>query len=137
MVNTKVQRPGARGLHHRRPPNAGKGRKKGVPNRLTMSIREAFQKLVEDNAENMTKWLKRIAARDPAKAIDVISKLSEYCVPKLGRIEHTGPDGGPIQTESLTNLTDDAIARRLADIAAREAASRGAAEAKEGPPQLN
>lgn len=28
---------------HRRPPNAGKGRKKGVPNRLTKGAKEAIQ----------------------------------------------------------------------------------------------
>ena len=59
------------------------GRKKGVPNKQTAEIREAYQRLTEANLENMTHWLQSIAADDPAKAMDMMLKLSEFIIPKL------------------------------------------------------
>jgi hypothetical protein len=69
------------------------GRPKGAPNRVTMEIREAYQRLVEGNLENMTTWLTQVAADDPEKAFDLMIKLSEYVIPKLARQEVTGADG--------------------------------------------
>lgn len=69
------------------------GRKKGVPNKQTAEIREAYQRLTEANLENMTHWLQSIAADDPAKAMDMMLKLSEFIIPKLARQELTGTDG--------------------------------------------
>lgn len=69
------------------------GRKKGTPNKATKQIREAYQKLTEDNLENMTIWLSQIASEDPAKAMDMMLRLSEYIIPKLARQEVTGSDG--------------------------------------------
>lgn len=69
------------------------GRPKGAKNKKTEAIREAYQKLTEDNLENMTRWLSQIAADDPAKAMDMMLRLSEYIIPKLARTELTGNDG--------------------------------------------
>ena len=69
------------------------GRAKGKPNKTTKEIREAYQKLVEDNLTNMTKWLTEVAAENPEKAMDLMLKLSEYMIPKLARQEVTGADG--------------------------------------------
>ena len=69
------------------------GRPKGKPNKTTKHIREAYQKLTEDNLDNMTLWLQQIAADDPAKAMDTMISLSEYILPKLARTEMTGADG--------------------------------------------
>jgi hypothetical protein len=69
------------------------GRPKGSPNKVTMEIREAYQRLVEGNLENMTTWLTQVAADDPEKAFDLMIKLSEYVIPKLARQEVTGADG--------------------------------------------
>ena len=49
--------------------------------------------LIENNLDNMTKWLEKVAAKDPAKAIYIINDLSEYVVPKLARTELTGKGG--------------------------------------------
>lgn len=70
-----------------------KGKKPGTVNKTTKHIREAYQKLTEDNLENMSIWLGRIAAEDPAKAMDTMIRLSEYILPKLARTELTGNDG--------------------------------------------
>ena len=69
------------------------GRPKGRGNKVTMEIREAYQRLVEGNLDNMTTWLASVAADDPEKAFDLMLKLSEYVIPRLARQEVTGADG--------------------------------------------
>lgn len=69
------------------------GRPKGSKNKATKHIREAYQKLTEDNLDNMSIWLAQIAAEDPARAMDTMIRLSEYILPKLARTEMTGQDG--------------------------------------------
>jgi len=73
-----------------------KGRPKGKPNKSTAEIREAYQKLVEDNLTNMTEWLTQVAAENPERAMDLMLKLSEYMIPKLARQEVTGADGADL-----------------------------------------
>jgi hypothetical protein len=85
--------------------NAGKGRPKGSPNKVTREFRETVRKLLEDNAENVGRWLTLVAEGDgsehgkpdPGKALDLVAKLAEFAAPKLGRVEHTGENGGPLQ----------------------------------------
>ncbi len=69
------------------------GRPKGVPNKQTKEIREAYQRLTENNLDNMTTWLSQVAGEDPAKALDIMLRLSEYIIPKLARQEVVGNDG--------------------------------------------
>ena len=69
------------------------GRKKGIPNKSTMAVREAYQKLTEDNLENMSIWLAQVAADNPEKAMTLMLQLSEFIIPKLARTELTGQDG--------------------------------------------
>lgn len=69
------------------------GRPKGSRNKHTEDIRSAYQNLVEMNLENMTGWIREIAANDPARAMDTMIKLSEYILPRLARQELTGPAG--------------------------------------------
>jgi hypothetical protein len=70
-----------------RPPNAGKGRKKGVPNRATADVRMAFSQLLERNTNKLDGWLARVGKNDPARALDLVIKLAEYHIPKLSRTE--------------------------------------------------
>lgn len=65
------------------------GRPAGIPNKSTTKIREAFQKLIEDNLENMTIWLTQVAADDPKGALDLLNKMAEYTTPKLARVENS------------------------------------------------
>jgi hypothetical protein len=64
------------------------GKPKGAVNKTSNKIREAFQKLIEDNLENMTIWLMQVAADDPKSALDIMTKLGEYTTPKLARVEN-------------------------------------------------
>lgn len=69
------------------------GRKPGTPNRTTKQVREAYQRLTEANLDNMSIWLSQIASEDPAKAMDLMLRLSEYIIPKLARQEVVGNNG--------------------------------------------
>ena len=63
------------------------GSRKGVPNKTTAEIRNAFQMLVEDNLDNMKVWLSDVAQEDPERALEIMLKMAEYIVPKLSRTE--------------------------------------------------
>jgi len=64
-----------------------KSSRKNVPNKTTKEIREAYQMLVENNLPKMSDWLNQVANEDPAKALDIIHKFSDYLLPKLNRTE--------------------------------------------------
>lgn len=69
------------------------GRKKGSQNKYTKQVKEAMGMLLEGNLDNLSIWLAQIAADDPAKAMDIIIRLSERFVPKLSQQQITGGDG--------------------------------------------
>ena len=81
-------------------PNQGK---RG-PNKATIEFRETVQMLLDDNRENVARWLTLVAegdgtdkgAPDPGKALDLLAKLAEFAAPKLARTEITGKGGGPV-----------------------------------------
>jgi hypothetical protein len=73
------------------------GRQKGTPNKINAEVRDAFRELVHNNMPHLQKWLKKVAATDPDKALDFMLKFSEYFIPKLQRTELTGADGGEIK----------------------------------------
>ncbi len=69
------------------------GRKKGSANKYTKQVKEAMGMLLENNLDNLSLWLAQIAADDPAKAMDIVIRLSERFVPKLSQQQITGGDG--------------------------------------------
>jgi hypothetical protein len=75
------------------PPNAGKGRVKGVPNKSTATVREAIALLAEQNIGRVQEWVNRVATRDPGKATELYLRLLEYHVPRLARTELSGEIG--------------------------------------------
>jgi hypothetical protein len=89
----------------RKPPNAGKGREKGVPNKATANAREAIARFVDGNAERLQGWLDEIAEAQGAKAAyDCFMDVLEYHVPKLARTELTGQNGGPVQLSGTVHF---------------------------------
>lgn len=82
------------------------GRQKGTPNKNTNKIREAFTKLVEDNLDNMTLWLTKVADDNPEKALTIINQMAEYTTPKLARVENK------IETDEEINEVKIEIVKR-------------------------
>ena len=79
----------------------GSGRPKGVPNKATKQFRETIQQLLDNNSENVEKWLTQVAIGDddnkpdPKGALDMLAKLAEFAAPKLARTEVVGDEQQP------------------------------------------
>lgn len=91
-------------------PNSGRrgmGRPKGSLNKATKTFRETVTMLLEDNAENVQRWLKEVAEGcpgkgikpDPHKALSLLSGLAEYATPKLQRTEHANDKDSPLTVQ--------------------------------------
>jgi hypothetical protein len=63
----------------------GGGSRKGIPNLLTRDTRAVFSAFVEHNAERVQELFDQVAEKDPAKALDLLAKMSEFVVPRLSR----------------------------------------------------
>lgn len=83
------------------------GREKGTPNKITKDIKEAYQHLIEVNIENLDSWLNEVAKNDPAKAMDIMIRLSEYVVPKLNRTTTTNHSMPSIVINEITKQSKD------------------------------
>jgi hypothetical protein len=66
------------------------GRPAGSKGKTQAEIKEAFQLLVEGNLPNIESWLKSTALKDPAKALELVIKLSEFVLPKMKATEISG-----------------------------------------------
>lgn len=86
----------------RKPPNAGKGRVKGVPNKTTKDVRACIALVAQGFADEVLTLLRAGAKKDPLGAVNTYAKLIEYHIPKLSRIEHTGAGGGPVALVTAT-----------------------------------
>ena len=100
----------AKGTRH-----PGSGRPKGSPNKVTTEFRETVQRLLDENRDNVRKWVEQIAegapavydkqgklvhaarAPDPAGAARALGHFAEFAAPKLTRTEVTGEAGGALQ----------------------------------------
>ena len=86
------------------------GRPKGSQNVKTKAIREAYKEFIENNAPKFEEWLERVAETNPAKAIELVSNLSDYVLPKLARTEIVGDEEQPLSID-LTQLDDKTLAK--------------------------
>jgi len=93
-----------------KPPNAGKGRQKGVPNKATADVRAAVALIAQGRAKDVNRWLTQCAngirdrskgakpgayvvKPDPGRAAQIYFGAIEYHIPKLSRTElSTGSD---------------------------------------------
>lgn len=69
------------------------GRPKGSPNKITEEIREAYAMVLENRLPDLDRWIMQVSHEDPAKAADLLMKLSERFLPALQRQEITAADG--------------------------------------------
>lgn len=95
------------------------GRPAGSKNVATQQVRLAYQKLTEDNLENMTLWLQEIARDNPKEAFELMLKMSEYVLPKLARTEVTGA-GGEDLFKDVTFSFGTPVNDRIIDLEADE-----------------
>jgi len=87
----------------------GRGRPPGSLNKATKTFRDTVSRLLEDNAENVSKWLTEVAEgsvekelkADPKAALTLLAQMAEYATPKLNRTEVTGDGGGPVEISSI------------------------------------
>lgn len=86
------------------------GRRKGTPNKATAAVAAEIAKSGETPLAFMLKRMRDEAA-DPMLRFEAAKAAAPYVHPKLAAIEHTGKDGGPIQTEELSPTE---AARRIA-----------------------
>jgi hypothetical protein len=72
------------------------GRPKGAVNESSKKMKEAFAMLIENNLDQLAIWLGQIAREDPAKAMDLVIRLSERFIPKLSQQALTDSEGGDL-----------------------------------------
>ena len=82
------------------------GRKKGVPNKVTLKREAAIASTGITPLEYMLKTL-RDETLEHKERMDAATSAAPYCHPKLATIAHTGPDGGAINL--YLNLNDAAL----------------------------
>jgi len=75
---------------------SGPGRPKGIVNKVTARIREAFALCLEERMDQLGELIDRVAEEDPKAAVDLIIKISERFVPKLNQTAITGAEGQPL-----------------------------------------
>lgn len=85
----------------RTPPNAGKGRVKGVPNKTTALLKDAILQAAEQagGKDGMIGYLKTQAIDNPQSFLPLLGKVLPLQV--------TGPDGGAVK--HVFELSDEAL----------------------------
>ena len=79
--------------------SAKKSSRKGSPNKSTKELRDSFQFFVENNVPKFQEWIEDVAKNNPAKAIELVTSLGEYIMPKLSRTEIEADIKGEVKTE--------------------------------------
>lgn len=70
-------------------PNAAKGRPKGVPNKITMSLRETVNKIVGGQLDYFAEALEAVRVKDPAKYLSLATRMLELVMPKMQEVALT------------------------------------------------
>lgn len=73
------------------------GRPPGKPNAITAEVRQILKAAIDKCAPTAARKLEELLEADPAAGLKAFGALAEFVIPKLGRLEHTGEDGGAIQ----------------------------------------
>ena len=59
------------------------GRPKGSENKVNTDLKNIILQLLEKKSSHLEEWMDRTAQTDPAKAIELYAKLSEFIIPKI------------------------------------------------------
>jgi hypothetical protein len=87
----------------------GAGRKAGVPNKASIARQEKAAATGETPIDYMLRVM-RDPTNDHGRRDEMAKAAAPYVHPKLSAVEHTGKDGGPIET---ADRTDADVARRV------------------------
>lgn len=97
-----------------KPRAEGVGRKKGTPNKKTQSLMELCDSGGFTPFEDM---LKLTHHPDPELSFHALKEVCQYLYPKRKALEHSGPDGGPIETKDvLDERTDEELIKMVKQI---------------------
>jgi hypothetical protein len=86
------------------------GRRPGTPNKATAKREREVAKLGQTPLEYMLKVMRNTKAAGERRDRMAVA-AAPYVHPKLANMQHTGANGGPIQTVDLTKLSDDELSR--------------------------
>lgn len=86
----------------------GAGRKPGVPNKATIARQERVSETGTTPLDYMLEVMRDLSAK-AARRDEMAKAAAPYVHPKLASMQHTGPNGGPIQTLDLTKLGPDEL----------------------------
>lgn len=92
-----------------RPPNCGKGRPKGVPNKATADVRACVAMIAQNLAPEVEGWIRKGARKNPLGAANLLATLLEYHIPKLSRTEMTGLNGKPLEVSIVRYSTPQPV----------------------------
>lgn len=93
-------------------PRKGAGRPRGAASRKTKEIADRESQNGLTPLEVMLKAMRAHAEKDDWDAAASIAKdAAPYMHAKLASVQHTGRNGGPIQTVDLTNVSMDDLER--------------------------
>lgn len=87
------------------------GRPKGSIDKAKKDIKESFQQIIECNILNIEKWFNDVALENPAKALELMLRFSEYVIPKIRSVEG--------KTDVIESKNDNSLHEAIARISYR------------------
>lgn len=88
----------------------GAGRRKGTPNKASAERQRRVAENGQTPLEYMLKVMRDSKASDQRRD-DMAKAAAPYVHPKLASMQHTGRNGGPIQSVDFTKMSDDDLDR--------------------------
>lgn len=89
----------------------GAGRTKGIPNKVTLVVREYLEYKHYNIVEELITTIGQVT--DPAAKADLLLKLMPYCHPKYKDVEHTLPPVIDSTAMTISSSTDNELLDRL------------------------
>lgn len=86
------------------------GKPKGTLSKKTKEIKEAYTNLIHGNIDGLMDMLNRVAIADPARALEILIKISPFVIPKKMEQDITIENPIKIQLPPNPNSVPDATA---------------------------